>query len=226
MSQEASDDFSPQTEEGLPLEGASNDVQADDDASREETDDEKLFSDAQPENDYPAYSAVQSEASDAEYAMPSEAEEDDDAVPSGGGFNDDAGEECESSYSDDSDLDDFIASDDEMGADEETMAKVSTAVQTTMQCLFPGIEKVIGEQDIRNEETAAKEKAAKEASDTAMAALESHVDSTLEAPRRLALAMAGHCRLGANSKFAELVGHLDVMLMITQDAGKYAVKEY
>ena len=52
MSQEASNDFSPQTEEAVLSEGASNHVQGDDDASREETDDEKLFSDAQPENDY------------------------------------------------------------------------------------------------------------------------------------------------------------------------------
>ena len=139
-------------------------------------------------------------------------------------MDDDADEECESSYSDDSDMKDFIASDDEVAADEETMAKLSAVVQTTMHRAYPGIGWAFAERDILREETAAKERTAKEAADTA--ALEAHVDSTLEAPRRLALAMAGHRRLGANSKFAELVGHLDVMLMITQDAGKYAVKEF
>lgn len=111
---------------------------------------------------------------------------------------------------DESDIGSFIDSDDgDMAGDEEAYEKLRTTVRTIVRSLYPGIKSV-----------PAVRKAAKETAIAATVSLETRIDYLFNAQQRLAMAMALHPRLGANSKLGGLIGHHDVFMMVAYASDK------
>ena len=140
-------------------------------------------------------------------------------------------ESSESSGESGSDLDGFVVPDDGF-MDEETLESLKAAARAAVEVRYPRLGRALFEEIARadadqeaiNKMASDKQAVNAKVAEDAIAVLHDKLDTHAE-PRRLAVAMAAHRRLGADSRLQEIVAHHDVVMMILTLSGRFEAAE-